>query len=102
MSAYDHQHNGRQLPDERNLGGRQTVITQMKSHHKAIMGQKKTFDSHERPHPHINAISKQGDGKKLLKQAFDNEEKNVCLRKIKDADKGRKIFDYLNSSRWVC
>lgn len=74
--------------DERNLGGRVTVVQHMKNHRKELLKVKPTFNSRIAPRPHVNKISKQGDGKKKLKEAYDNEEVIVAFKKIANTKKG--------------
>ena len=81
-------------PDERNLGGRLTVIEQMRSHHKALMKVKPITNSRTAPRPHINKISKQGNGKKLMKQELEQEEMKVAFRKVANQKTG-----YVNTKK---
>ena len=75
-------------PDERNIGGRVAVVQQMKCHHKALMNVKPVTDSHTAPRPHVNKISKQGNGKKIMKQALEQEEMKGAFRKVANQKTG--------------
>ena len=77
--------------DERNLGGRITLVQHMSNHRKGVLKAKPTMDTRKPPRPHINKISKQGEGKKRLREAYENEEVVVAFRKIANTKKGKSF-----------
>jgi hypothetical protein len=100
QSAYNAKVNASTVGDGRNLGGRIEIVGQVKRHHDALLHTKSVMNTQVPPRLHVNEQSRQaqlrknpkskyaiGDGKKKMKEAFDNEEKNICFRKIEERSK---------------